>query len=50
MTTDISTNKQHWRYRGEEFTTRMGAVPMVQPDGYRYSVAKIDDVRKAAQA
>ena len=43
---DISTEKQHFRWREEEYTLRMGSVQMHPFAGVKFKVAKIEDVRR----
>ncbi len=46
---DISTDKQHFRFRTEEFTLKRGVVPM-HDIGLGFKVAKIEDIRRAVEA
>ena len=45
---DIKHGVRHWRFRGEEFTLPARAVPLVEPIGIGFYVARIENVRKAA--
>ena len=44
---DIVKEVRHWLYRDEQYTLPSGAVPLVDIPGVRFSVARIDDVRRA---
>lgn len=46
---NISEKRTYWRYRDEEFVIPANSVTLVDVPWIAFRVAKIDDVRKAAE-